>query len=170
MERRSVEAIVRALNEAQVRYLIVGGLAVAAHGHLRITVDVDLVLDPDPEALGRAIAALETLGYRPRAPVPFAAFADADQRKEWAREKGMLVFSAHSPVHPVTEVDLFLEAPFNFDEAYAHALKMEVSPGLAATFVGLADLVAMKETAGRPQDMQDVSVLIDINGKPNSDE
>ena len=167
MERRSVEAIVRALNEAQVRYLIVGGLAVAAHGHLRITVDVDLVLDPDPESLGRAIAALETLGYRPRAPVPFIAFADAGQRKDWAREKGMLVFSAHSPAHPVTEVDLFLEAPFDFEKAYARALTMEVGPGLAATFVGLADLVSMKRNAGRHQDMEDVSVLIDINGKPD---
>jgi len=46
-----VESIVVALNAAKVRFLIVGGLAVAAHGYLRFTADVDLVLDPEPEAL-----------------------------------------------------------------------------------------------------------------------
>ncbi len=41
MERGSVEAIVAALNENQVQYLIVGGLAVVAHGYVRFTADVD---------------------------------------------------------------------------------------------------------------------------------
>lgn len=45
MQHASVVAIVEALNAAGVRYLIVGGLAVAAHGHVRFTADVDLVLD-----------------------------------------------------------------------------------------------------------------------------
>ena len=53
MERRSVEAIVEGLNRAQVRYLIVGGLAVVAHGFVRFTADIDLVLDPDPAATAR---------------------------------------------------------------------------------------------------------------------
>lgn len=44
MEVRSVEAIVRALNDASVQYLIVGGLAVNAHGYERFTKDVDLVI------------------------------------------------------------------------------------------------------------------------------
>ena len=44
MEVRSVEAILRALNAAEVEYLIVGGLAVNAHGFVRLTRDVDLVL------------------------------------------------------------------------------------------------------------------------------
>jgi hypothetical protein len=47
MQRRSIEAIVQALDAANVRYLIAGGLAVVAHGHLRFTADVDLVLDPE---------------------------------------------------------------------------------------------------------------------------
>jgi len=44
MEVRSVEAIVRALNTAEVEYLIVGGLAVNVHGYERLTQDVDLVI------------------------------------------------------------------------------------------------------------------------------
>ena len=44
MEVLSVEAIVRALNTAKAKYLVVGGLAVNAHGFVRLTRDVDLVL------------------------------------------------------------------------------------------------------------------------------
>ena len=69
MKRDSVIAIVAALNENQVRYLIVGGLAVVAHGYVRFTADVDLLLSVETENLKRAVAALKLLGYRPRAPV-----------------------------------------------------------------------------------------------------
>jgi len=47
--KRSVEAIVDALNAAGVRYLIAGGLAVVAHGYVRFTADVDLILDLEPD-------------------------------------------------------------------------------------------------------------------------
>jgi hypothetical protein len=47
MEVRSVEAIVRTLNTAEVQYLIVGGLAVNAHGFVRLTRDIDIVLQLD---------------------------------------------------------------------------------------------------------------------------
>jgi hypothetical protein len=159
VERRSVEAIVGALNAARARYLVVGGLAVVAYGFLRLTADIDLVLDPEPGALRRAIDALSGLGYRPRAPVAFAEFADPGKRRAWAREKGLTVFSAFSPEHQATEVDLFVEPPFDFERAYAGAARFEVAPGIEATFVGLDDLIEMKRRAGRPQDLQDVSNL-----------
>ena len=104
MTGKSLVAIIGALNAARVRYLVVGGLAVVAHGYLRYTADVDLVLDPDPESFKRAIAALAGLGYRPRAPVPFETFADPVNRASWRRDKGMLVFSIHSPDHAATEI------------------------------------------------------------------
>ena len=65
MERRSVEAIVEALDAAGTLYLVVGRLAVAAHGYVRFTADIDIVLDPAPAALRAAIEALRGLGYRP---------------------------------------------------------------------------------------------------------
>jgi hypothetical protein len=159
MERRSVEAIFGALNGCGARYLVVGGLAVVAHGFVRLTADIDLVLDPDPAALKRAIAALTTLGYRPRAPVDFAEFADPEKRREWARDKGLTVFSVFSPGHRATEVDLFLETPFDFERAYARAARFQLADGIEGTFVGLEDLIAMKRAAARPQDLDDVEGL-----------
>lgn len=159
MERHSVEAIVTALNAAGVRYLVVGGLAVVAHGYVRFTADVDLVLDPKDESIRRAVEALTSLGYRPRAPVPFADFANAAQRERWRKEKQMMVFSVHSPEHPATEVDLFVEPPFDFESAFSSATRIEVAPGVAATFLRRRDLIAMKRSVGRPQDLQDADAL-----------
>lgn len=159
MQTRSVEAIVRALTAANVRYLVVGGLAVVAHGFVRFTADVDLVLDLDELNLHRAIAALTSLGYRPRAPVAFEQFLDPAKRALWVREKGLTVFSLYSPAHQATEVDVFVEAPFDFEEAYERAVRADVAPDLAATFAGLDDLIALKRRAGRPQDALDIEGL-----------
>jgi hypothetical protein len=159
MERRSIETIVGALNQARVRYLVVGELAVVAHGIVRFTADVDLVLDPELSALKRAIDALSGLGYRPRAPVEFVDFADHEKRSQWAREKGLMVFSVYSAKHRATEIDLFVEIPFDFERVYARAERFEVAPGLEGTFIGLSDLIEMKRKAGRPQDLQDVEGL-----------
>jgi hypothetical protein len=159
MERRSIEAIAHALNQADVRFLVAGGMAVVAHGLVRFTADLDLILDPDTEALKRAIEALSTLGYGPRAPVAFATFADAGQRARWASEKGLTVFSLFSGAHKDTEVDLFLECPVDFDAAYSRALRTELPDGPTLTFVSLADLVELKRRAGRPRDLDDIAGL-----------
>jgi len=53
MEARSIEAIVRALNDGEVQYLIVGGLAVNAHGFERLTRDVDLVIGLESDNISR---------------------------------------------------------------------------------------------------------------------
>ncbi|MCE9626452.1 MAG: hypothetical protein K8R56_00865 [Candidatus Eisenbacteria bacterium] len=159
MTRRSVETLVLALNAAGVRYLIVGGLAVVAHGHVRFTADVDLVLDPDPAAIARALEALARLGYAPRVAVELMDFARADERARWRQEKGMLVLSLHSAAHPATEVDLFLESPFDFEPVWTRGLVAELGPGLPARFVSLADLRAMKRASGRAVDQLDLDAL-----------
>ena len=159
MQTRSLEAIVGALNTASVRYLIVGGLAVVAHGYVRFTADLDLVLDLDSANARRAMTALASLHYQPRAPVPLEAFADADQRAKWVAEKGLTVFSLWSSEHAATEVDLFVEDPFDFTAAYGAATMLEIGPGIMAPFVSLADLVEMKRKAGRPADLNDIAQL-----------
>lgn len=157
--KHSVEAIVDALNSAGVRYLIAGGLAVVAHGHVRFTADVDLILDFAPDNVTRAIVALEGIGYRPRVPVAFRDFAYEHLRRQWVREKNMTVFSLYSDAHPATEIDLFVEAPLDFDAAYKAAARMEVAPETEAMFVGYFDLLRMKERAGRPVDVDDIRQL-----------
>jgi hypothetical protein len=165
VKKSSVEAIVEKLNQHQVQYLIVGGLAVVAHGYMRFTADVDLLISVDEQNLRRVIAALQALDYRPRAPVAIEDLISAEKRRQWAREKNMTVFSLFSPQHGVTEVDLLIEPPIDFAAAYANAMHREVAPGIVASFCGIDELIKLKEIAGRPRDQLDVAELRRL-GKP----
>ena len=69
MKLASLEAIVRSLNEGNVRYLVAGGLAVNAHGYIRFTQDVDLVIALESANIIRAFEMLAKLGYSPGVPV-----------------------------------------------------------------------------------------------------
>ncbi len=159
MEKHSIELIVRALNDRQVKYLIAGGLAVVAHGYVRFTADIDLLLAMDEQNLTNAVAAFSALNYRPRPPVAFEKFIDPEHRKQWIDQKGLTVFSLFSPDHPVTEIDLFIDPPLAFADAYSRALRLEVAPGILATFCSLDDLIELKVKAGRPRDLDDVEQL-----------
>jgi len=164
MEVRSIEVVIRALNDAGVRYLIVGGLAVMAHGYTRATKDMDLVLDLSEQNLRRAMTVLAGLGYRPTVPVAMELFADPQIRKQWVAEKGMLVFNLFSDAHETVEIDLFVEEPFDFAKAYASAVRDDVVPGVAGIFVGLDDLLFLKRQAGRPRDLIDIEKLETLRG------
>ena len=155
----SFEAIVAALSESRIRYLVVGGLAVNAHGYLRFTKDVDLVLDLDAPELPRALMALKDMGYRPTVPVTIEAFADPAQRAEWIENQGMQVFQLWSDAHPETPIDIFASLPFPFDVEYGQALRKVLHGSREVRFVSISTLIEMKRRAGRPQDLVDVEHL-----------
>ncbi len=159
MKLATIESIVRVLNEADVYYLIVGGLAVTAHGYGRVTFDVDLVLQLQPDNVRHALQALESLGYKPFVPVKASDFADPDIRKSWIEEKNMVVFQLHSDQHQETRIDLFVSEPFDFENEYNNALIGEILPGLQTRFVRIETLIRMKEVANRDKDKEDIKQL-----------
>lgn len=87
MKLTAFEAVAKALHEKQVHYLVAGGLAVNAHGHIRNTMDIDLVIALNADNIHRAFDALASLGYRPLIPVTADSFADEAQRQRWRSEK-----------------------------------------------------------------------------------
>ncbi len=153
-----IERVLEALNSAGVRYLVVGGVAVVLHGHLRTTADLDLVVQLERDNVLRAVRALAGLGYRPRAPVAAEAFADEEVRESWVRDKGLTVFSLWSSQAPTLEVDLFVREPFGFVDVFARALRVPLER-TSAWVISLPDLIALKGRAGRPQDLQDIEAL-----------
>jgi predicted nucleotidyltransferase len=164
MKLASVEAIARALETAGAPFLVVGGLAVVAHGYGRQTLDLDIVVRLQPDAVRAAFRALEDLGYRPRVPVTAEDFADPRQREEWIRDKGMTVLSFHSDRFRDTPVDVFVAEPFDFEEEHRLALVEEVAPGVPVRIVRLEALLKLKREAGRPQDLADVAELRLLHG------
>jgi hypothetical protein len=147
-----IEQVLAALNAAGVRYLVVGGVAVVLHGHLRTTADLDLVVSLEPSNARRAIGAVAALGYRARAPVPAERFADAAERAAWISEKELTVFSLWS------DRLLFVREPFDFEQAWARRVTVSLDT-TTATVVGLQDLLALKREAKRPLDLADVEAL-----------
>lgn len=159
MEVRSVEAIVRALNEANVRYLIVGGLAVNAHGYERLTDDVDLVIGLEPDNVIRGLRALGAIDYQMSIPVTPEAFADPARRDKWREEKQMIVLKLWSDTHRRTPVDVFIYEPFDFESEYATAMRETVVGSCSAPIVSYETLIRMKREAARPRDLADIADL-----------
>ncbi len=159
MEIKSLETIFAALNQAGVRYLVVGGLAVVAHGYVRTTEDVDLVIGLEPENIRRGLAALVHVGYRMGVPVTAEQFADAGMREQWRKEKEMVVLKMWSDTHRRTPIDIFVYEPFDMDQELGRAAKVALSDELDVPVVSLPALLAMKREAGRPQDLADIDEL-----------
>ncbi len=162
MSDSALTEIFRALDGAEVRYLVVGGVAVVLHGHPRFTADLDLVLDLDEANTLAAIAALEGLEYQARAPVPLRDFAKQQKRRAWFEDKELTVFSLWSPSHPGTEVDLFVQEPFDFGEAWRRRMDAVLPDGTTVRVVGLDDLRHLKQASGRPRDLDDLEKLDEI--------
>ena len=159
MDLAAFETVAQALHVAQVRYLVAGGLAVNAHGYIRLTMDIDLVIALDNENVRRAFHALADAGYRPSVPINGEDFAQAAQRERWRVEKGMQVLNFYSAAFPGTSVDVFVYEPFDFGQEYGNALRGELLPGVVARFVSIPTLIRMKEVAGRPRDLDDIEHL-----------
>lgn len=159
MEQRSLEAIFSALNHADVRYVVVGGLAVVAHGYVRTTADVDLVIGLEPQNIIRGLNALLGIGYRMAVPVTPEQVADAQNRETWLRDKGMLVLKMWSDEHRRTPIDVFVHEPFDLDEELKRAPIVEWSESISIPVVSLESLLRMKKEAGRPQDLADIAEL-----------
>jgi hypothetical protein len=140
---------------------VVDGVAVVLHGYLRTTLDLDLVVQLERSNVERALSALSGLGFQPQAPVPLGSFSDPEIRETWLREKSMTVFSLWHPDHPGFAVDLFVEEPFDFDAAYRRAVHVPLA-GMEVTVVSREDLIAMKRSAGRARDMEDIAALSEL--------
>jgi predicted nucleotidyltransferase len=164
-----VETVLSALNGAGVRYLIVGGVAVVLHGHLRTTADLDLVVELKKDNVTRAVEALTALGFRPRAPVPALQLADDDVRRDWVERRGMTVFSLWNARMPGFEVDIFAEVPFDFTAASARAVRA-ILDTTEAPVASLDDLIALKRAAGRPRDLEDIAALEELRRRAASED
>lgn len=159
MKAASVRAILAALRDHEVRYLVAGGLAVNAYGFLRFTKDADLVIELIPENIKAAFRALAGLGYKPSVPISAEQFASAQNRENWMREKDMKVLQFWSDEHRQTPLDIFIHIPFDFATEFAVAPTKELRDIGPVPIVTLPTLIRMKKAANREQDRIDLDNL-----------
>lgn len=152
------EPILAALTASGARFVVVGGVATVLHGHPRFTADLDIALDLTADSPALAIEALLGIGLVPSLPVEALGFADPAVRAGWVEDRNLMVFSLVDPGDPFRRVDLFAEDPIPFEELWARAEIVSLGP-LSVRIASIDDLVAMKRSAGRPQDLADLEAL-----------
>lgn len=144
--------VVEALNAAGVKFAVVGGHAVALHGAIRGTVDLDLVLAPSRENFAAAEKALKSLGLVSR--IPVTAEEIFSFRKEYMEKRNLMAWGFVHPKDPSQIVDIVL----TWELKPGEAMKVR-SLGIEIPVLGKASLIAMKKASGRPQDLIDVQAL-----------
>ena len=144
--------ICSALTDQGVRYAIVGGHAVALHGAVRGTVDIDIVLVWDLKSLKSAEEALIGIGLVSRLPI------DADDvfhfRDEYVHNRNLIAWDFYNPSNPVEQVDIVIT--YNLK---AKKTKNIETLGGSVKILSRKELIAMKRASGRPQDLEDVKAL-----------
>lgn len=154
----------QALNRHQVRYLLVGGLAMNLHGVPRMTMDVDLILAMDEENLDRFIEAANSLGLAPIAPVPIGAIKDPAQRRVWVEQKHMIAFGLQNHGERVpTMVDVLIAPAIDAEAALERAITRQVGD-IPVTVAAIDDMVRLKTGTGRAQDQSDIEHLERLHG------
>jgi hypothetical protein len=132
------------LNSHDVRYLIVGGYAVAFHGYPRTTGDIDFFVDVSEDNAGKLIEVLATFG-----------FASLGLTKQDFLEPRTIVELGHPP----NRIDLVTSiSGVEFEDAWQHRVSIVVE-GLTLLVVDKPTLMANKAASGRPKDLADLDAL-----------
>lgn len=140
------------LEARQVKYALVGGYAVALHGAVRGTVDIDLILDWQLANLQRAEESLKALGLRSLHPIDAqTVFRD---KELLIREKNMIAWSFYNLDNPAKVIDIIITNDLH-DKTLVTFLIQEQPVKVLAKH----DLIRMKQESGRPQDIEDINAL-----------
>jgi len=152
------QRIFAALAEHDVDYVLVGGLAVQTHGHMRTTFDVDIYPRPTSRNLERLAAAL--IGLEARALNPGSEDL-AISASMLPRATLWQFDTAHGAI------DVLHDAPGapGYDELRANALEIRLGP-LDLAVAGRDDLISMKRASARPVDLDDLAVLTEPGEEP----
>ena len=153
------EEIIRKFNNAGVRYAIVGGVAVNLHGHIRMTADLDIVLELEDNNLAKAVTTLKESGFVCKILVDPMGLADSNTRNDWIKNKNMKAFNFYRGTE---EVDLVIDSPVKYGDAKKMIFAVK---DINYPVVSKEDLIKMKEVTNRHHDKDDIrklKILIDI--------
>lgn len=140
------------LDEYKVPYCIVGGLAVALHGYVRVTMDIDIVIQISDKNFELCEKVLKDLGFESK--IPVTAKEISKFRKEYIEKRNLIAWSFYNKKNPFEVVDILL----THDQKKLDVEKIEIY-GKKISLVSKKDLIKMKQESGRPQDLIDIEEL-----------
>ena len=143
MLNRDFQEFAQCLAARGVEYLLVGGYALAAHGHPRYTGDIDFWVNSNAENIARLLLALDDFGFGSLGLKP--ADFDADTVVQLG--------------HPPGRIDLLTAIDgVSFDDCFARRQQADVG-GVELSIIGLEDFIANKRSTGRLKDLADLESL-----------
>ena len=143
---RDFRDVLVALVDARADFLLIGGWALAVHGHVRGTDDLDIFVRATPENGGRVFAALREFG------APLAAHGVTEQ--VFSRPgQGYRMGIKPNLIELLTTID-----GVSFEEAWEDHIELDID-GRAVPTMGRGALLKNKTASGRPKDLADVEWL-----------
>jgi len=141
---RDFKEFIQSLNDNHVRYLIVGGYAVAFHGHPRYTKDIDVWIEMTQENSGNVIKALEQFG-----------FGSLGLKEDDFLLPDQIIQLGYPP----SRIDLITTlSGVDFASCYASRVQIDIDE-IQVNFIDLENLRKNKQASGRHQDLADLESL-----------
>jgi hypothetical protein len=137
--------LLRALADAEARFLIVGAYAVGVHGRPRATKDLDVWVEASRENAHRVMRGLVTFG------APLMGLTEEDLRTPGT---GLQIGVEPGRIDVLTQI-----SGIAFEEAWPGRVEADFGDGVRCNVIGLPDLLRNKRAAARPQDLADVDAL-----------
>jgi len=144
MLNQDFKEFIALLNDNGVRYLVIGGYAVALHGYPRYTKDIDIWIEMSVENAGKMVQALVQFG-----------FGSLGLKEEDFLEPEQIIQLGYAP----NRIDLITTPPgVDFRECYESRIEVEIE-GVKVNFIDLENLKRSKRASGRLQDLADIENL-----------
>lgn len=144
--------VIKTLDQHQIPYALVGGYAVALHGVLRHTVDLDFLTKLNKTNLQTLEKAMKELGLQSR--IPVTADEIYQFRQEYIERRNLIAWSFVNPKNPLEVIDILI----NHDVEEFEVIKKKIE-GLSVRIIDIDGLIALKKEANRPQDKEDLKHL-----------
>ena len=144
--------LVKKLAENNIEYAIAGGYAVAFHGAVRGTVDIDLIIKLEKESFLKIEKTLEQIGLQSR--LPIKAEEVFNFREEYINNRNLIAWYFINLNNPIESVDILLLE----DLKKFKTININSNNNILKV-VSMNDLIKMKKRSGRPQDIEDIKIL-----------
>ncbi len=136
--------ILHALSDENVRFLLVGAYALAAHGYPRATMDIDIWVMPSPENADAVLRALQRFGASLQ-----------NLTKEDLQKDGTIFQIGVAP----RRIDIITAASgLQFEPAYQHSIQLNIEE-MEVRIPSIDDLILNKKATGRTKDLADIEAL-----------
>ena len=154
----TLETICKAFKKNNVPYAIVGGFAVALHGALRGTVDIDFITKISLNNFLKIEKSMKEIGFESRLPV--SAKEVFNFRKEYIENRNLIAWSFYNPLNSIELIDIIITENLTGMKTINKNLKGEIIHVLS-----IQNLIEMKIRSGRPQDLEDVKALKELQNE-----